>query len=138
MREICVLVFLGWNTWTDIRKKQVSLLTVWIFALAGIITAVLQKDISWQYFFPVGIGFCCVAVSLVTRGAVGMGDGWLLMALGTVLNTEEFVGALLMGMFCCGMWSGILLFVFRKGRNTEIPFVPFLMMGYIGGLLLWR
>lgn len=138
LKEICVLVFLGWNTWTDIRKKQVSLHAVWIFALAGIIAAAAQKDISWQYFLPVGVGCFFVAVSLVTRGAVGMGDGWLLMALGTVLKTEEFVGALLMGMLCCGVWSGILLFVFRKGRNTEIPFVPFLMLGYIGELLLWR
>lgn len=138
MKEICVLAFLGWNTWTDIRKKQVSLLTVWIFALAGIIFAAARKDISWQYFLPVGVGCFFIALSLITKGAVGMGDGWLLAALGTMLNAEEFVRVLLMGMLCCGVWAGILLFVLRKGRNTEIPFVPFLMLGYIGGLLLWK
>lgn len=138
MKEICVLAFLGWNTWTDIRKKQVSLLAVGIFAVAGIVAAVLQRKLSWQYFLPVGIGCFFVAISLLTKGAVGMGDGWLLMALGTVLDTEEFVTGLLVGMLCCGIWSGVLLFIFRKGKNTEIPFVPFLMIGYMGGLLLWR
>ena len=38
----------------------------------------------------VGTGFLFVLISILTEGAVGMGDGWLLMALGTVLYPEEF------------------------------------------------
>ena len=36
----------------------------------------------------VGTGFLFVLISILTEGAVGMGDGWLLMALGTVLYPE--------------------------------------------------
>ena len=37
-----------------------------------------------------GQAFSFVLISILTEGAVGMGDGWLLMALGTVLYPEEF------------------------------------------------
>ena len=35
VKEICVLVFLGINSWIDIRKKQVALLLIIIFAVCG-------------------------------------------------------------------------------------------------------
>lgn len=70
------------------------------------------------------------------RGAVGMGDGWLLMALGTVLYPEEFFSTLFMGMICSAVWSGIMMMGFCRKGSTEIPFVPFLLAGYLGGFLI--
>ena len=32
--------------------------------------------------------------------------------------------------------SGVLLLVFRKSRKTEIPLVPFLLLGYVGGMVI--
>lgn len=104
------------------------------YACAG----VLHRGISWELLLPVGIGCFFLAVSIVTKGAVGMGDGWLIMALGLALEMEEFVTVLLAGLLCCAAWAGILMSVFQRGRNTEIPFVPFLLVGYIGGVLVWR
>ena len=31
---------------------------------------------------------------------------------------------------------GILLLVFRKNKKTEIPLVPFLLLGYVGGMVI--
>ena len=42
----------------------------------------------------------------------------------------------MIGILGCAIVSGILLFGLRKGRKTRIPFVPFLFLGYIGGMLL--
>lgn len=138
MREILVLVFLGFNAWTDLRKKQISLVTVAVFSVVMLVRAFCTGGISWELLLPVGIGCFFLAVSIVTKGAVGMGDGWLIMALGLALEMEEFVTALLVGLLCCAAWAGILMSVFQRGRNTEIPFVPFLLVGYIGGVLVWR
>lgn len=69
-------------------------------------------------------------------GEIGMGDGVLLAALGTVLDVEEFLTMLLLGLLGSSIWALVLLAVFRKGRKTEIPFVPFLLLGYLGGILL--
>ena len=39
------------------------------------------------------------------------------------------------GLFCCCFWGIVVLFLSGKGTKTEMPFVPFLMLGYIGGLI---
>ena len=138
LKEICVLGFLGFNTWTDIRRKEVSLAAAAVFAAAALGWSIYTGRISPELFIPAGISSLFLAVSVKTKGALGMGDGWLMMALGTVLETGEFLAMLLIGMGCSAVWAGILLVIRRKGRNTEIPFVPFLLLGYIGGVLLWK
>ena len=138
LKEICVLGFLGFNTWTDIRRKEVSLAAAAVFAAAALGWSIYIGRISPEFFIPAGIGSLFLAVSVMTKGALGMGDGWLMMALGTVLETGEFLAMLLIGMGCSAVWAGILLVIRRKGMNTEIPFVPFLLLGYIGGVLLWK
>lgn len=81
------------------------------------------------------IGTALIALSVVSKGAVGMGDGLVLAALGTVLTFGELLGVFMMGLLCCSVWGIILLILPRTGRKTEIPFVPFLLLGYIGGLI---
>lgn len=90
VKEICVLGFLGINSWIDIRKKQVSLLLIIIFAVCGTVWAIYSRRNVPEVLMCVGTGFFFVLISILTEGAVGMGDGWLLMALGTVLYPEEF------------------------------------------------
>ncbi len=63
------------------------------------------------------------------------GDGLLFLSLGTVLSFEELLSAFLLGLFCCCFWGIVVLFLSGKGKKTEMPFVPFLMLGYIGGLI---
>ena len=116
VKEICVLGFLGINSWIDIRKKQVSLLLIIIFAVCGTVWTIYSRRNVSEVLMCVGTGFLFVLISILTEGAVGMGDGWLLMALGTVLYPEEFFSTLFMGMICSAVWSGIMMMGFcRKG-----------------------
>ena len=39
-------------------------------------------------------------------------------------------------LLLCGIYSGIQLLVLKKQRDIEIPFVPFLLAGYLGGVFL--
>ena len=69
-------------------------------------------------------------------GQVGMGDGWLLMALGCMMRMESYIQTACIGMLLAAACSGILLLVFRKNKKTEIPLVPFLLLGYVGGMVI--
>ena len=81
------------------------------------------------------MGAAVIMLSIISKGAVGMGDGLLFLSLGTVLSFEELLSAFLLGLFCCCFWGIVVLFLSGKGKKTEMPFVPFLMLGYIGGLI---
>lgn len=137
MEELCTLAFLGVNAWLDIKKKEISLVTVGLFAAAGILWSLQCGRSLIQEAVTLGTGMAFLVLSLFTRGAVGMGDAWILMALGVMLGTEAFFWTLCTGMLLAGAWSLILLAVLKKGRHTEVPFVPFLLAGYVGGLALW-
>ena len=138
MKEICVLSFLAWNTWSDIRRKQISLWLTAVFGAAGILAAIGQGRWSWEILVSAVISCGFLGLGILTEGAIGLGDGWILLALGTVLTLREYLTVLLTGMGCCAVWAFILLMFRRCGRQTEIPFVPFLLLGYLGGVWLWR
>lgn len=134
MEWVFVLAFLGINSWKDIRRKEVSLLTIGMFAVVGIIKSLWCGDICWEWLGAVGLGAALIALSIISRGAVGMGDGLILAALGTMLTFEKLLGTFMLGLLCCSVW-GIILLMLPGTRRTELPFVPFLLLGYIGGLI---
>ena len=138
VKELCTVVFLAMNSWLDIRRREISLFLTVVYAGCGIIYSILQGRKIQDVLIPAGIGILFLAAGLISRGAVGAGDCWILLALGALLDTETYIRMLCIGFFLAAFWSGILLVIRRKSRKTEIPLVPFLLAGYIGGILIWR
>lgn len=136
MEKICIIIFLLLNSWTDIRKKEISLASVVICMSCGITTAVFHGDLSLGYFAAAAPGCCLIALSLLTAGAVGLGDGLILLSLGTMLSWEKVMGIILAGSLYSCVYGAILLLIQKGVRKKQIPFVPFLFAGYIGGLIL--
>lgn len=128
--------FLAMNSWLDIRRREISLLLTVVYAGCGIIYSILQGRKIQDVLIPAGIGILFLAAGLISRGAIGAGDCWILLALGALLDTETYIRMLCIGFFLAAFWSGILLVIRRKSRKTEIPLVPFLLAGYIGGILI--
>ena len=135
MEQVCILTFLGVNSWKDIRTREVSLLTVGIFGIVGSVRACFLGTIGINWLAAAGIGGSVIVLGIVSNGAVGIGDGLLLLALGTVLSFGELLTTFLLGLLCCSFWGIILLVLPMNGKKKEIPLVPFLLLGYIGGLI---
>ena len=136
VKELCTVVFLAMNSWLDIRRREISLLLTVVYAGCGIIYSILQGRKIQDVLIPAGIGILFLAAGLISRGAIGEGDCWILLALGALLDTETYIRMLCIGFFLAAFWSGILLVIRRKSRKTEIPLMPFLLAGYIGGILI--
>ncbi len=137
VKEVCILTFLGINAWLDIKKQEISLITVGLFSAVGFLWLFYNEGSLLEIVVPLAVGALFLALSIAARGAIGMGDSWMLMSLGPWLGTEGFLWTLCIGMLLAGGWSLILLAILKKNRHTEIPFVPFLLTGYVGGLILW-
>lgn len=137
IKELCVLGFLGGNAWMDLKKRKISLAAAGLFAGIGMFLSWRQGGLGWQYLASAGVGLLFLAVSLMTRGELGMGDGFLILALGTVLSLEELLTVVMLAMAGSAVCAGVLLLGFHRSRKTQIPFVPFLLLGYMGGLLIW-
>lgn len=136
MKELYTVLFLAANSWLDFRSREISLV------LAGNLwdkrdyVQYFYRQTNWRYTDSGGNWNDVSCSRILSCGTVGVGDGWILAALGTLLSTEIYVQMLCMGLFFAAGWSGVLLAVFGKSRKTEIPLVPFLLAGYIGAVLL--
>ena len=137
MKELCILAFLVWNSWRDIRKHEISLTLTLIFGIGGMLLFWQDHETLWDVVGSASVGLGMIGMSILTRGAVGMGDGLLLLALSGVLSSGELLLTLLLGLFLCAVWGTGLLLVRKKEKHTEIPFIPFLSLGYLGGIVLW-
>lgn len=136
MKTMGILMILAVNAWSDIRRKQISMLSVGALFAAGIVGNILKTGGRQANFWGLVPGIVTAVISLATHGAAGMGDALLLLALGTVLTLEELMNMLCAALIFCALTALVLVVMFRKKKNMTLPFVPFLLAGYIGGLIL--
>ena len=128
-----------------------------LFLLGCALTDLQKREISLPYtaaFIILGICFCCqtgrpfpdilpalapgcflFAVSFITRGAVGGGDGIAAAAAGLFLSPAEAAAGLAAGSMLAALFSGALFLIRRRGRDT-IPFLPFFLAGVLLVLLM--
>lgn len=136
MERYGTLLFLLFSSFLDIRKREISIPVTLLFGLAGVVYSVRTGRTMTDYLIPLGIGILILGGSVLTRGQVGMGDGWMLLALGCMLRMECYIQMACIRMLLAAAYSGVLMLVFRKNRKTEIPLVPFLLLGYVGGMII--
>ena len=136
MEKYGTLIFLLFSSFLDIRKREISIPVTSMFGLAGVAYSIKTGRTMTDYLIPLGIGILILGGSVLTRGQVGMGDGWMLLALGCMLRMECYIQMACIGMLLAAAYSGVLMLVFRKNRKTEIPLVPFLLLGYVGGMII--
>ena len=136
MERYGTLLFLLFSSFLDIRKREISIPVTLLFGLAGVVYSVRTGRTMTDYLIPLGIGILILGGSVLTRGQVGMGDGWMLLALGCMLRMECYIQMSCIGVLLAAAYSGVLMLVFRKNRKTEIPLVPFLLLGYVGGMVI--
>lgn len=133
-KEALTAVWLVPMSIMDTRSKRVPVWMLWIgtAAAAGVL---LYEGINgglngWQACRALIPGVILLAVAFVT-GKAGLADGIILMLLGVFTGYEGCVAASLGGLFLTALFSGILLMLRRVKKDTRIPFVPFLAVGWL-------
>lgn len=137
MTQLILSGMLGLYAVEDIRRKKISVRYLCFFAAAGIAINIFQKAVSVQdMLLGAAVGLAVIVVSLLTRGSIGLGDGFLLMTAGIFLGGSRGLELLFISLLYAALVS-LGMMVFRKWkRKREIPFVPFLFLGYLTILLL--
>lgn len=132
MTQAVLLGMLGLYAVEDIRKKKISARYLWIFGAAGIAVNMIQRSLSVSgMLLGAAVGLALVAVSLLTRGNIGLGDGLLLMTAGIFLGGSGALELLFLSLLYAALVSLGMLAFRRWKRKREIPFVPFLFLGYL-------
>lgn len=136
MKTYILMGFLGVNTWMDLRRRRVALWSAAAVLLAGIIYQTFYTKQATELLLGIVPGIALVLISKLTEGALGMGDALVMLALGSVLGLSEGLQVLTAALLLAAVWAGILLVIRGRKKNYEFPFIPFLLLGYVGRCLL--
>lgn len=138
-QKMAVLVFLGVCSWQDMKYKKICVQWLLYFMLAGIGYHLILKKISFlELAMGIVPGMVLLLLSFVSHGGIGEGDGLLMLAVGIVTGMETSVQMLLAASVFSAFYALFIYLFQRKGRNTQIPFVPFLFLGFLAELFVRR
>jgi len=114
----------------DFRTKEISLWGSLGVGLVGLLYSI-SVGRAWTSIILAEIpGIICLLISFCTRQSVGYGDGILLCSLGMLYTFEDLLIICTIAIGFAGLMGLVLLVVFRKSGKYEIPFVPFLFIGW--------
>lgn len=116
----------------DMKEKKVKIKVLFLFAVLGLVIhlATFQQSLP-EMLGGMLVGGFVLLLSVLTRESIGKGDGLLLMVTGLYLGLKQNVQLLFWGVFFAGIFALFLLVFGKKRRKDDIPFVPFLFVGYL-------
>ena len=151
--ELPVLALLAINAWWDWKWREIRTGSLLFFGSAGFLlkgvcdlsagcesglSTFTQNFCAWpELLGGIAVGVLLLLFAVLSKGAVGKGDGLLLCVTGIYLGFEKNLALLLGALLLSGFFSALLLAARKAGRKTELPFAPFLLAAYAGGVLIW-
>lgn len=116
----------------DLQKHKVSMITVMIAGILGVIFQfVIIQENGLKIIGGILIGIVLLSLAKITREKIGYGDGWIFVVTGIYLGFHSNMYLLLLSLFLASLVS-ICLLVFKKvNKKTELPFVSFVLPGYL-------
>lgn len=117
----------------DIRNHEVPIDALILASIIGVLMVLLNPNLHWldALIGCIGIGGSLAIVSLLTRGALGMGDAYVIGAVGLVMGYKMALAIILYGLIFSGIVGLVLLTFHKVHKKTKLPLVPFLLAAYV-------
>ena len=122
-----LLVILGPCTVLDIRKRKLPVIYLLVLLTAAFLTNLLMERLSvWEMALGILYGLAFLLVSILTKGAIGFGDGVMIASTGAWIGIFFVLPASILAFLSAGVFGLIYIKVRRLDRKTRLPFAPFL------------
>lgn len=126
---VLIMLWLLCISMMDIRRRSVP---AWMLVPGGVLAGIALNIRPGAAGDMLGIlpGAILLVTAFVTKKA-GYGDGIVMLFLGIVEGSGESLLIFAAGLVFAAVFSLILLGLRRAGRNTRIPFLPFLTAAWL-------
>ncbi|MDO4633856.1 MAG: hypothetical protein Q4B01_08385 [Eubacteriales bacterium] len=133
-QKILLLLYLAKAAERDIREKRVAVRpAVKMMLLSG--GLLILTTAAGRRLLRLGMaalpGMTVLLISGISREAIGKGDALVLLVVGFSLGAGAACEVLAAGVFL-SFPAALFVLISKKGdRRTELPFLPFLLAGYL-------
>ncbi len=131
MEEIGLICFYGLATWDDVRSKKVRVIEIIIFGIVGLIIDFSIRPYSFLSILGgVMVGLMVYLFSVLTKEKIGKGDALVVIVTGLYLGFQNTLLLVWLSTILAAVIGSIIIRKNNVNTDFEIPFVPFLLMGY--------
>lgn len=131
-----MLVLLGIASWGDWKRREISVNLLIVMSVFVIGSAFLLKRNSLlSVLGGIAIGLFFVYLSYITEEKIGYGDSWLIGVLGVYLGGTALLELMLIASLAASVCSLVYCACHGWNRNHALPFIPFMMVAFVGVLL---
>ncbi|MBQ6806943.1 MAG: prepilin peptidase [Lachnospiraceae bacterium] len=117
----------------DVKKKEIPFVGIILGGFMGVAINLWQIAGGYLSFVEIGLavlpGCFFLLVGFVTGQKVGYGDGLLLVVIGLFTGFNRCALILCISLVLLSVSALVLLCIRKVGKNSKIPFVPFLAVG---------
>ena len=130
--KVFVLIYLAYQTYKDIREKQVSLRSIIMFSLVGVVINISITNISlFDMILGSAVGFGVILIGKLMKDGIGTGDGAVLSSIGILMGGKICLLIFLIAITISAVIV-IFLLVFKKVKmKQELPFIPYILFAYM-------
>ena len=138
METLGLFGILGYFTIEDIKSRRLKTAALMFCGLAGVILHIFLRRISAENMIGgMAVGAVMYLISVLSKGRIGKGDAVLIMVTGIFLGFWNNLMLLWAAVMFAGAAGWIAIFILKKEKNYEMPFVPFMLAAYILCLAVW-
>lgn len=132
-----IVIYIGIMGIIDYRKHSVSLAMIVAAALAVVIANVYTGNMNYIAMAAGMVPAILLYFSgVMTGGAIGSGDAALLAIIGGASGAAAAMLTLAIGSTFAAVFSAVMLMLKKIRLNQQLPFIPFMCIGYMGVILL--
>lgn len=110
----------------DVWKRKLPVIALCILMAAAVaVNLVMQRISFWEILLGVLYGGSFLLISLLSKGAIGFGDGVMIAAAGAWTGILFVLYASIFGFLFAGIFGLVYIHVRKLDRKTRLPFAPF-------------
>ena len=133
--QVWALLFLLICAIEDLVKQKIHIWICITNALTAIMVKVISGNMKWKEYV-IGVCVLIYAFILVTKEAVGKGDGLVFFSMVSILNLSCTVEILFWGLILCCIFSLPAIALGKMKLKSSIPLIPFVFAGNIVWMLM--
>ena len=126
------ILFLGFCSLTDIRRKIIYTIPCFVVAGIGLVFHIIFLDTTWwNQFAGIILGLILLVLSFITGEAIGRGDALVVIALGFVLDAIMVLHIIFCAFVLVDIFAVIGGLVKKIKFKSTLQFIPFLFASEI-------
>ena len=137
IRFVIVMGLLSFEAVIDLKRREINIVFPIITGVFSVIFMLLSDDVPFlSSLIGLAEGVLLIALSFITDGQIGSGDGIILAATGLMLGWKD---NLIMFFFSCLISAFVaigLMGIKKADKKTKIPFIPFMVPGFFLSVFL--